>query len=116
MPRTFLITGASSGIGAQFARAHAQRGCDLVLVARRLDRLHALAAELQATHSVSITCLAADLSRRDDVHHLLGQMTQKKLHIDGLINNAGYSIARTFAATTAEQQMDFVEVCVATPT
>jgi short-subunit dehydrogenase len=116
MPRTFLITGASSGIGAQFARAYARRGIDLVLVARRLDRLKSLAEDLATAHGVKATCLDADLGKRDQVHHLIERVHHHNLHIDGLINNAGYSIARTFAATTAAHQLDFVEVCVNTPT
>ncbi len=114
--RTYVITGASSGIGAQFARACAARGWNLVLVARRLDRLETLAAELRESQGVSVTCIAADLGKRSDVDHLLSEIKSQNIHIDGLINNAGYSLARTFAATTAEQQMDFIEVCVSTPT
>ena len=116
MTRTFLITGASSGIGAQFARAYAKRGTNLVLVARRLDRLKALAEELATAHGVSITCLDADLGKRDEVHRLVDRVHQHRLPIDGLVNNAGYSIAKTFAATTGAHQLDFVEVCVSTPT
>ena len=116
MARTFLITGASSGIGAQFARTYAKRGTNLVLVARRLDRLKALAEELATANGVQVTCLDADLGKRDEVHGLIERVHHHKLHIDGLINNAGYSIAKTFAATTAAHQMDFVEVCVNTPT
>lgn len=116
MPRTFLITGASSGIGAQFARSYARRGADLVLVARRLDRLKTLAEELATAHGVKVTCLDADLGKRDQVKHLAERLKHHNLAIDGLINNAGYSLARTFANTTADQQLDFVEVCVSTPT
>lgn len=114
--RTYLITGASSGIGAQFARSYARRSHNLILVARRLDRLEALATELTATHGVKITCLDADLSDRAQVNGLLARIKDMNLRPDGLINNAGYSLARTFAATTAQQQLDFIEVCVAAPT
>jgi len=116
MARTFLITGASSGIGAQFARAYARRGHNLVLVARRLDRLTALAEALATAHGIQATCLDADLGQRDEVHKLIERVHHHRLPVDGLINNAGYSIARTFAATTAAHQLDFVEVCVNTPT
>lgn len=114
--RTYVITGASSGIGAQFARSCAGRGWNLVLVARRLDRLETLAAELRNSHSVAVTCIAADLGKQGDVDHLLVELKNINIQIDGLINNAGYSLARTFANTSAEQQMDFLQVCVSTPT
>ncbi len=114
--KTYLITGASSGIGAQFARSYAKRGINLILVARRLDRLEALAAELTSANSVTVTCLDADLSDRAQVNHLLARIKEMNLRPDGLINNAGYSLAHTFAATTAQQQLDFIEVCVTTPT
>lgn len=115
-PRTYLITGASSGIGAQFARACAARGWNVVLVARRLPRLHDLAHDLMDRHGVKATCIAADLSRRADVDHLLDQLKTHAIQVDGLINNAGYSLAKTFMATTVQQQMDFIEVCVTAPT
>lgn len=114
--KTMVVTGASSGIGAAFARAYAARGCNLVLVARRLNRLEDLAHDLIDRHGIKVTSLAADLGKRDDVKHLLERLSELEIQPDGLINNAGYSLAHTFARTTAEQQMDFVEVCVTTPT
>lgn len=114
--KTYLITGASSGIGAQFARSYAARGCNLVLVARRLDRLEALAAELRERHGIEVLPFAADLSKRESVHELLVYLKLSGINPDGLVNNAGYSLAHTFAATTAQQQLDFIEVCVTTPT
>ena len=114
--QTFVITGASSGIGAQFARAYAARKCDLILVARRMDRLEALAVELTDKYGVKVTCLDSDLSQRDRVIHLLERIKALNVQVDGLVNNAGYSIAHTFAATTWAQQCDFVDVCVTTPT
>ena len=114
--KTYLITGASSGIGAQFARSYAARGCNLVLVARRLDRLEALAAELREHHGIEVLPFAADLGKRESVHELLVYLKLAGISPDGLINNAGYSLAHTFAATTARQQLDFIEVCVTTPT
>ena len=62
--QTTIVTGASSGIGAAFARALAKRGSDVMLVARRLDRLRELANELERDHGVRATPIALDLSRR----------------------------------------------------
>jgi short-subunit dehydrogenase len=64
---TALITGASSGIGATFARQLAVKGYSLILIARRQDRLASLADELQQTHSVSVETLVADLSNLSDI-------------------------------------------------
>ena len=114
--RTFLITGASSGIGAEFARAYAAKGHNLVLVARRINRLEDLANELMDRHAIKATCLAADLSKRHDTEHLVSQLHGLGIRPDGLVNNAGYSLPQVFNATTAHAQLDFVEVCVTAPT
>lgn len=116
MAKTFLITGASSGIGAQFARAYAARGQNLILVARRRDRLDALATDLREQYKITATVLTADLAQRAQVEGLLAELKTHDLQPDGLVNNAGYSLAHTFSHTTAEQQLAFVEVCVTTPT
>ena len=84
---TVLITGASSGIGEACARAFAARGCDLVLGARRLDRLQALAAELIGPFSVSVTVVSLDVSDRASAESLLERAGNPA--IDVLVNNAG---------------------------
>lgn len=110
--RLALITGASSGIGAAFARAYGQCGCDLVLVARRADRLQALADELQAAHSITAHVIAQDLSRADAPDSIFEQLQQKSLSPDILINNAGYSIAREYVDVEWAAQRDFLDVQV----
>lgn len=87
---TALITGASGGIGEQFARQLAVRGVNLVLVARREQRLQALAAELEESHpGLSTTVIAADLSSSEAPRDILRRLEDRPLTVDLLINNAG---------------------------
>lgn len=96
--RTALVTGASSGIGADLARELASRGCDLVLVARRVDALEALATELRQS-GVKATVLPADLSGAQTREQLLKDVVAAGLKIDVLVNNAGFGVFGNFAAT-----------------
>ncbi len=84
---TVLITGASAGIGEACARAFAARGASLVLVARRAEKLHALAAELAAKHAVLVTTAVADVSVRRQAEGLLAAAGHPV--VDVLVNNAG---------------------------
>ncbi len=84
-----LVTGASAGIGATFARHLAARGCDLMLVARREDRLQALAAELLAAHGTACEVVSADLAVDADVARVCARI-QSVPRLDYLINNAGF--------------------------
>ena len=88
---TCLITGASSGIGEQFARQLAARGHGLFLVARREERLRDLAAELERDHGIRVETLACDLADRDQVTALPRQIQESNLTVDLLVNNAGFS-------------------------
>ena len=87
---TALITGASSGLGAEFASRLAARGSNLVLVARRADRLEELAKELRAEHGVAVTVLPMDLGRAGVGKELLEEMATRGITVDTLINNAGF--------------------------
>lgn len=89
--RTAVITGASSGIGAAFARLLAAERCALVLVARRADRLTTLADELRAQGAAGVTPLAADLSRARDVE-LVAARIEELGTLDLLINSAGFGV------------------------
>src|SRR5918911_483605 len=90
MPETALVTGASSGIGEQFARQLAARGHELILIARRADRLESLAAELPKTaHVVPIDLVTDAASLRDRVAELGTQ-------VDLLVNNAGFGTSGPF--------------------
>ncbi len=87
---TALITGASSGLGAEFAARFAARGANLVLVARRTDRLEELARTLRDTHGVSVTTLAKDLSRAGAGTEIRNELARQGIRIDTLVNNAGF--------------------------
>lgn len=90
MSNTALITGASSGIGTEFARLHAEAGGDMVIVARRQEALDELKAELEAAHKVSVTVIAADLGAPNAAQALFEQTEAAGIQIDVLINNAGF--------------------------
>ena len=86
---TALITGGTSGIGAEFARAYARRGYDLVLVARDSERLAEMAAELS---NVSVETISADLSKRADVDRVAARLDDLEKPVDILVNNAGFGM------------------------
>lgn len=89
--QTTLITGASAGLGAEFARQLASRGSDLVLVARRRERLEELAAELRAHHRIQVHVLAMDLATGSPGQALAEQLEHLGLHVTSVINNAGFA-------------------------
>ncbi len=111
-----LITGASSGIGAAFARHLAVLGHDLVVTARRTERLQELAAELQAEHSTTVTVLPCDLADPAAVAGLCDTMEQRALQVDWLVNNAGYGVPGSFDAHDWPVHADFLRVLLEAPT
>lgn len=102
-----LITGASAGLGAEFARQCRKRGDELVLVARRKDRLEALAAELGSAHVV-----AADLAAPGAPARLLADVAALGLEVETLINNAGFGAAGAFVETPAERLLEMIDLNV----
>lgn len=99
-----LITGASAGIGREFARQLAGRAESLVLVARRLDRLEELRAELTKTHpNLKVRCRAVDLSQLNEVVELCGWLEREEIAIDFLVNNAGLGDRGPFVTAEPER-------------
>lgn len=93
--QSFLITGASDGIGAVYADRLARRGHDLILVARRADKLAALADQLRSDNGVSVDIIAADLAKPDDLARVEARLRTDEA-ITGLINNAGIAGESSF--------------------
>lgn len=105
-----LITGASSGIGAEIAREYARRGVPLVITARREDRLQALAEELRA--HVPVEVIAADLAQPDAVSRVCDMLESRGLSIRVLVNNAGYGVTGRYASNTWPAHADFLQVMI----
>jgi short-subunit dehydrogenase len=105
-----LVTGASSGIGADLARDLAERGHNVVLVARRADRLEALATELTDAHGVRAEAVACDLVDPEAVRGLPGRVEALGLQVDILVNNAGYGSAGQFVDLDLAAETDMVRL------
>ena len=90
MANTALVTGASSGIGKALARLHARKGGNLVLVARREAALNELKAELEQAHGIQAMVIVADLAQSDAAHQIFATTEAANVHVDILINNAGF--------------------------
>ena len=107
-----LITGASSGIGEAFARRLASEGSDLVIVARRVERLEELAQELRDAHDVDVEVLPADLSAVHDLERVEERLRDPQRWISLLINNAGYGTGGPFWKSPFEREAGQVAVNV----
>ena len=111
-----LITGASSGFGADFARELAAQGENLVLVARRVEAMHTLAAELAERHGVRVKVIGMDLARGGVGAALLAELEAEGIAIDTLINNAGYGLFGEFLQQPLQRTMDMLQLNMLTLT
>lgn len=107
-----LVTGASAGIGQELARAFAEGGFALVLLARSRDRLRELAQDLKAEHGVQVTILPADLNDPKAPQAIFEALRERAIGIDVLVNNAGQLVEGDFAATALEDHLQMLQVNV----
>jgi uncharacterized protein len=112
--KTALVTGASSGLGVDFATILAERGCNLVLVARREERLRKLADELAQRHGVQAHVIAMDLAPLDAPADLYNRLRALSLTVDVLINNAGFGVYGPFAETPWEREREMLLLDIVT--
>jgi short-subunit dehydrogenase len=110
MTGTALITGASSGIGEELAWVHAEKGGDLILVARRQERLDALAEVIASEHAVTVDVIAMDLAEAGAAQALLEAVAAQGLTVDILINNAGLGAHGIFHEAALERQTHMIDL------
>ncbi len=110
--RWTVITGASSGIGAELARAFAARGYSLVLTARRHERLEALAREIEEAHGAPVEVMALDLEDREAPQDLAEMLRERGIVVHTLVNNAGFGLRGNFATLPFERQIAMVDLNV----
>jgi len=108
--RTALITGASAGIGQAFAEVFAANGFDLVIVARRADRLRAIAADIERKHGVGVRVFVLDLSEPYASARLAEQLANAGIAIDALVNNAGFAVPGAFVKSDWPRHAEFLQV------
>ena len=110
-----VVTGASSGIGEALARRLARDRHDLVLTARRIDRLEQLARELAAAHGIQATAIPGDLARPDGPATLVSELERRGLEVDWLVNNAGFATAGRFDRLPIERELEEIRLNVKAP-
>lgn len=110
--KTALITGASAGLGAELARLFAADGHDVVLVARRREKLETLGAELESKHGIRATALPEDLGDRNAPARLAGELEKRGIAVEFLVNNAGFGTNGAFADLAVERELEMMQVNV----
>ncbi len=112
--RTALVTGASSGIGVDFARELAERGAALILVARREDRLHDVALDLRHRFKVRVDVIAMDLAESGAGQALFDEVGSRERTVDILVNNAGFGVHRDFLDVSWEREEQMLNLDIVT--
>ena len=114
-PGTVMITGATAGLGLEFAEQLGAQGHPLVLVARNLERLKEVAAELENKYGVAVTTISADLTNRADVDKVALRLGDQKDPIELLINNAGHGLKQSFLVNDVEDEQAHLDIHVTAP-
>lgn len=112
MPNTALITGASSGIGREFARLHARKGGDVIITARRNEELEALKTELETEHQVAVMAIPLDLGAESGAQNLYDAVKKAGIQVDILINNAGFGGHGKFVERDHEADQAMIDLNV----
>jgi uncharacterized protein len=107
-----LITGSSAGIGAAMADVFARHGHDLILVARRRDKLETLAAEIERTYRVKVACFSEDLADAQGPKRLFDAVSAQGLEVGNLVNNAGVGLYGKFATTDLDAELKMIQLNV----
>ncbi len=110
MNKTALITGASSGIGKEFAHIHAEKGGNLVLVARSLDKLLALKEELEKKHPIKVHIIVKDLTETNASKAIYEEVKNANISVDFLINNAGFGGLGAFHERKLEEDLSMINL------
>jgi short-subunit dehydrogenase len=105
-----LVTGASAGLGAEFCRQLAEKGYQLVLVARRADRLQAVADEVRAAHDTNSITITVDLAQHDASEVIMNRLEQENITIEYLVNNAGFGLPGSFHVPDWREHADFIQI------
>lgn len=112
MKKIALITGASSGIGKEFCHLHAERGGDLIVVARRKEKLVKLQSELEKTHGSKVVVIAKDLTLPEAPQEIYKEIQTAGLEVDYLINNAGFGMRGLFHEISLDTHVNMINLNV----
>ncbi|WP_422107195.1 SDR family NAD(P)-dependent oxidoreductase [Winogradskyella sp.] len=110
MKTTALITGASSGIGKELARIHAEKGGNLIIAARRQEKLDELKTELEEKFNAKVTTIVKDLSKPNAAKELYNEVSKLNSNVDYLINNAGFGLRGKFHELSWERQQQMINL------
>jgi short-subunit dehydrogenase len=110
MKKVALITGASTGIGKELANIHAEKGGDLVIVARSKNKLDSLKSELEKKHAVEVLVLAKDLGSPNAPKEIFDEIKKAGIEIEYLINNAGFGALGKFHELELDRQVNMINL------